>query len=433
MLCSVLIFNKGDIFMVKHTSHKEKRKLFFEKIPDYWADMYGQEYSLYDVHPIKHTFVEETKVFAKRVGQIFWKTAELLRTKEIADQTLLEMGYPKETIDFIRLDTLQSKTVIGRLDSVNVNGVHKVIEFNADTPTFIYELFKINGQVCKDFGLTDPNDGQLARLKKAVNQAILSSCRYLETPHMPNIVFTSHQESIEDRNTVLFLKSLTDIPTQYLALDQLRIIEGEALIDTEGNKIDVLYRQTFPIENLILDEDPDTNEKVGLQLLQLVREKKLALINPPSAFLLQNKAVMAIIWGLYEEGSPFFTEEEHEWIGTHFLPTYLEADPFMKSKEMYVKKPVFGREGDTVEIHGPSGDKVIEDKNKSYQHYDSVFQKYVELPTTSFQTEGGIKEGHMMVGTFLVDGEPSAFGFRVGNKITDNLSYFLPVGTKKNV
>lgn len=33
-----------------------------------------------------------------------------------------------------------------------------------------------------------------------------------------------------------------------------------------------------------------------------------------------------------------------------------------------------------------------------------------------------------MTGTFLLNGIPSAFGFRDGNQITDNLSYFLPCG-----
>ena len=130
-----------------------------------------------------------------------------------------------------------------------------------------------------------------------------------------------------------------------------KIVVERGLYDDKGEKIDVLYRQTYPIEHLIHDEDPVTKEKVGQLLMKLVEEKELAVINPPSAFLLQSKAIMALIWGLHEEQHPFYTEEEQHWIHTYFLPTYLEADWFQQQGILYVKKPAFGREGDTVEIY----------------------------------------------------------------------------------
>ena len=100
------------------------------------------------------------------------------------------------------------------------------------------------------------------------------------------------------------------------------------MFDEQGKKIDILYRQTFPIENLIMDVDFEGN-KIGLWLLELVQVGKLAIINPPSAFLLQNKAVQAVIWGLHEENHPFFTEKEHSWIEEYFLPTFFEPEDFL--------------------------------------------------------------------------------------------------------
>jgi len=57
----------------------------------------------------------------------------------------------------------------------------------------------------------------------------------------------------------------------------------------------------------------------------------------------------------------------------------------------------------------------------------------VDLPKVKFQTQEGIQQGHLMTGTFLLNAVPSAFGFRVGNQITDNLSYFLHCGIKKGL
>jgi len=411
----------------------QKRKGFYGRISDYWADMYGQEYSLYDIIEVTEFQKKNKQLFAYRCGQIFSKTADLLRSDQITNETLLEIGYPPETIEFIRLTTMKNKTIIGRFDSVEVDGVEKLLEFNSDTPTFIKELFNINSLICQEFGFKNPNLDEEQNLGSVLKGAIIGECLKINKEYLPNVVFTSHSDNVEDKNTLLYLKELSGVPSKYVPVNELTIIKGEGLYDNEGERIDLLYRQTFPIESLILDEDPNNGHKVGVMLLELVREDKLKIINPPSAFLLQNKAVMAIIWGLHEEKSPFFTEVEHNWIETHFLPTYLDCSKFTENRERYVKKPVFGREGDTVEIYSASGEVVLEDQNKSYSEYVSVYQKCVDLPKVKFQTEEGEREGHIMTGTFLLSGIPSAFGFRVGKQITDNLSYFLPCGIREDL
>ena len=127
----------------------------------------------------------------------------------------------------------------------------------------------------------------------------------------------------------------------------------------------------------------------------------------------------------------FFTDEEHQWIENYFLPTYLEPDPFLEKGVSFVKKPIFGREGDTVQIYGSSGKLITEENQQNYVEVAPIFQQFVELPTTTFNSEKGRNEGHMLIGSFLVNGEPAAIGFRVGGEITNNLSCFLPAGVVK--
>jgi glutathionylspermidine synthase len=411
-------------------SYLEERKKFYDRIPEFWADMYGQEYALYKPLFIEPEDVDSVKKFGSRACHILFKTASLLQSQNLEDDTLRLLGFPESLFPFLRFQTPLPKTVIGRIDSIETSVGHKVMEFNSDTPTFIYECFKVNGLISKHFSGKDPNIGTEEELKRAVRSAILISYRSLKTPHSPNIVFTSHDDNIEDKHTVLYLKELSGFPSQYIPLDQLIIRKNEGLYDGAGKKIDVLYRQTFPIESLIQDIDVVTNEEIGLQLTDLVIQNKLAIVNPPSAFLLQSKAVLAVIWGLHEGRSPYFTEEEHEWIAKYFLPTYLEPDLFLKNKEKFVQKPVFGREGDTVRIFDEKGSLLDQDKHTSYKQYASVYQKYVPLPKMAFESQKGIIEGHRMTGTFIINGKPSAFGYRVGNRITDNLSYFLPTCLK---
>ncbi|ANC77968.1 glutathionylspermidine synthase [Fictibacillus phosphorivorans] len=402
------------------------RQKFYNKLPEFWADMYGQEYALYEPAEISEDAVRDARNLGERAGHILFKTASLLQSEDIEDDTLQLLGFPSALNSFLRHQTPLAKTVIGRIDSIETPEGHKIMEFNSDTPTFIFECFKVNGLICKHHGYRDPNEEKEKQLQNAVRSSILSAYRNLQKEHAPYIVFTAHEENIEDKHTVLYLKELSGFPSEFVPLEELVIRKGIGLFDQKGKKIDVLYRQTFPIELLIQDVDKVTNEDIGLQLTELVVQNKLAVINPPSAFLLQSKAILAVIWGLHEERSPYFTSEEHEWIERYFLPTYLEPETFLKNKEKYVQKPVFGREGDTVRIFDGNGVMIDQDKHLSYDHYVSVYQKYVSLPKMTFQSVKGIQKGYRMTGTFLINGKASAFGYRIGNAITDNLSYFLP-------
>ncbi|NIK67490.1 glutathionylspermidine synthase family protein [Paenibacillus sp. BK033] len=408
----------------------EERSAFYSGIEGYWADLYGEEYSLYDLYDVTKEEVHKIRESTNRIGHIFCKAAQLLRT--VDDETLLMLGFPRATLSYLRMRSLSVESVIARLDLVKAGDTYKCMEINSDTPTFIKELHHVNGLVCEAFDRHNPNKGYETQLAFAVEKAVIESLEYLgDDPIAPHVAFTAHGDNVEDASTALYLQSLLPLPSTFVPLDQLQIIRHIGLYDGEGNRIHVLYRQTFPVENFIEDEDEEGNP-IGLWLLELIERKKLAVINPPSAFLLQSKAVQAIIWGLHEERSPFFTEEEQRWIGEYFLPTYLEPDRFLKERTKYVMKPAFGREGDTVKIFDGDGTLAAEDKHNSYAHYLPVYQEYVELPTAAFRTEKGEREGSYMYGSFLVGGKAGAIGIRIGSPITDNLSYFMPVGITKS-
>jgi glutathionylspermidine synthase len=403
------------------------RKKFYSKIENFWPDLYGEEYALYDISSIDKRELDAIRLCTHKAGLVFFKVCELLRNAD--SNTLLDMGFPKETLDFLRLKTIVPETVIARLDLIQTNNTYKVIEINSDTPTFIKELFYVNGLAAREFGYEDPNDGAEDLLANAVRKSILKSARWVDEVE-PFVVFTAHEDNIEDRNTMLYLQKLYGLPAKFIPLNHLRIEPGNGLFDDNGRKIDILYRQTFPIESLIMDEDSSGN-KIGQWLLDLVIEKKLAIINPPSAFLLQNKSVQAVIWGLHESGDSFFTEEEHSWIEEYFLPTYLEPDTFLLKQSPFVKKPIFGREGDTVQIFSPAGKLLLEEAQKTYSDVPSIYQQFIELPRTSYQSEKGRQIGHKLIGSFLINGKPSAIGLRVGGEITNNLSCYLPAGLSR--
>ncbi|WP_175638672.1 glutathionylspermidine synthase family protein [Metabacillus schmidteae] len=408
-------------------NHQLKRSKAYGAIDSFWHDLYDSEYALYDIAFLSQKEVDDIRQATNRIGAIFFKTGQLLRS--LPDETLRQLDIPQKILPFIRHRALPIESVISRVDLVQTNEGLKVLELNSDTPTFEKEVFMVNGFICEEFGVRNPNEGFAEKLGMELRKALAEVLHRGKFTEKPAIVFTSHESHEEDKYTTLYLKEVANVAAKYVPLHKLTIQKGIGLFDDEGHKIDVLYRQTYPIEHLIEDVDEESGDPIGIQLLELVCSNKLLMLNPISAFLLQSKAVQSVIWGMMELDHPFFTDHEKMWIQQYFLPTYLEEDMFRKKDWKYVKKPSFGREGDTVSVfHGKT--KLYEDQHKTYGHSLPVYQKYVELPTKNIKTVHGYKEAKILIGSFLINGEASGIGLRAGNQITDNNAYFLPVGIK---
>ncbi|AJH21686.1 hypothetical protein S3E15_02307 [Bacillus mycoides] len=402
----------------------KKRKEFYSNYPHFWSDLYECEYSLFHVFPITEQTMKQLQVATERMGKIFFKTARILRN--LSNEQLLELGFPTASLPFIRLKGMYPESVISRFDfALTEDNRIKMLEFNSDTPTFIVECFQMNGKVCEELDYDDPNANQERLLSSGITKAVMEFTKGMEEP---NVVFTAHPEHIEDWNTTMYLSGLCHVENKVMPMTELRITD-DALVDRDGLPIDVLYRQTYPIEDLIEDQDPETGDLVGVELLQLVKEGKLFIINPLSAFLLQPKSIQCLIWGLAEEGA-FYTSEEQKWIKEYMLPTYLEPDLFL-GKSPFVQKPSFGREGDTITIRDKDTNIMIRNAHETYKSSLPIFQKYTELPVVFLETEKGIEKLSYVFGAFLIAGKASSIGIRAGEKITGNESYYLPVGIKK--
>ena len=414
----------------------EQRQNFYRKITDFWHDLYESEYALFDVKKENEETIHRIRTATERITRIFLKTSSLLR--QLDDKTLLQLGFPDATLHFIRFKNISPESIIARLDLVVTKDEIKLLELNSDTPTFIKECFYVNEYVCRHWQLSNPNAGMEKQLAQAIREAVKQSLSSLD--YMPNgkIVFTSHNDHEEDYLTTKYLLEISGLEAEFIPLHELKLVDedvvrnGEMVVPRglytpDNERIDVLYRQTYPLEYLIHDKDSISGSRVGELLLQLVIQRQLAIVNPPSSFLLQSKAIMSLIWGLHEEGHPFYSDEEHCWIRQYFLPTYLDEEPFRNSHTAYVKKPSFGREGDSVSIYQADGSLMHEDVHKSYVSELAVYQQYFNLPQLDIHTEKGIERASIMYGSFVINGKPSAIGIRAGSQIMNNASYYLPV------
>jgi Glutathionylspermidine synthase len=392
-----------------------------------WDRMYGSEYGLADIHFISQKFRREIAFATETLGNIFAKT--VFTVQNANEELILELGIPTEALSAVQcIVKPEIVTVIGRFDFAQTDKGLKMIEFNADTPTSVVEAFLVNDKACEFFGAKGPNADVEAQIAEAFTSIIKS---YKELGYATDsIVFSALGWHDEDRDTTKYLLNHSGLKAKFVVLENLRIFDDRlcALIDGKLVPIDVWYR-LHALEKLAVENDEEDNYPTGAHVLDLVARGKLAIINPPSAFVAQTKALQSLIWNLHEAGE-FYTHLEHQWIEKYMLPTYMENHFLNRSP--YVTKPIFGREGGAVSLFEADGRLVDRDKDELYWDQAMIYQQRIEMEGIECATENGTYKGRLLWGSFLVGGKASAISARIGGRITGNLSYFLPTGMKEN-
>ncbi|MBL0388306.1 glutathionylspermidine synthase family protein [Tumebacillus sp. ITR2] len=392
--------------------------------------MYGEEYALATIHTITPEQRRELSDATEKLGRIFHKVVRIVQ--QAPDSLLLELGIPEAALGAVRVLVSEDvPTLIGRFDFASTPDGLKMLEFNSDTPTSIVEAFHVNGHVCEQFGVQDPNTGMKQHLRDGF-QRLMN--RYAELGYRTEEVYFSALDwHEEDAGTTKFLLQQSGIEqAQFVALSDLRYYEDKLAAyksfgdEWELHRIDVLYR-LHALEKLA-EECDEEGFPTGSHVLDLIACQRLAIINPPQGFIAQTKALQALIWNLHE-AHEFFTDEEHDVIHRYMLPTYLE-NRFL-GQSSYVTKPIFGREGGGVVLRDADGQAEEQDAEEFYWEQPMIYQQRVELEPIAVETLRGNYDGHLLWGSFLIDGRASAIVARVGGKITGNLSYYLPVGVKQ--
>ncbi|OXM85835.1 glutathionylspermidine synthase family protein [Paenibacillus rigui] len=390
-----------------------------------WDHIDGEEYALASVIPLSDELHRQLHEAALGLSRLFKKTLKIVQQN---DQLLLQLGIPEAALETVKLSMKsEAPTVVGRFDFANTPEGLKMLELNSDSPTSVVEAYYVNGVVCDHYGYTNPNRDCGGHIEEAFSSVFRE---YQEQGYAcESIFFTALGWHEEDAGTTRYLLQQSKLPGRFIDLSSLRVYEDRlcALEGEEHVPVDMLYR-LHALEKLAMETDTD-GYPTGAHALDLVARRKTAIINPPEAFIVQSKAFQALVWGLHEAGE-FYTAEEHALIQTYMLPTYLE-NKFI-GRASYVTKPIYGREGGGVTIFDQEGDCAAKDEGEYYWEQPMVYQQFAEMERICVETLKGETEGYLLWGTFIMGGQPSAVVARLGNRITDNNAYFLPIRCEKD-
>jgi len=277
----------------------------------------------------------------------------------------------------------------------------KLIEFNADTPTAVFETAIIQWAMLKANNLDEASqfnnlyDALKDNFKKIITME--DDIEKFEEYYKDlgwKILFSSIASSGEDINTTKLLQHIASeagFNTDFEFIDKVQF-NDEGIYKDDINF--EFWFKLIPWENIAIDES-----ELALILEDIITNKKAIIFNPAYTLMFQSKGFMKILWDLYPN---------------HPLLLETSFEPLVGKKQ--VEKRCFGREGANVAII--NSDNSLDMKTEGdYEGFKAIYQEYVELPID----ENG---DSYQAGVFYAY-EACALGFRKGGKILNNMSKFV--------
>jgi glutathionylspermidine synthase len=278
-------------------------------------------------------------------------------------------------------------TLVGRFDlAYDGKGPPKLLEYNADTPTALYEAAVIQWYWLKD---VKPDADQFNSIHERLIEAWRGILKRLSSEAL--VHFARFEDQPEDLATSEYMRDTAlqaGLAGKPIAVPQIGW-NGKRFTDPDEMPIRVMAK-LYPWEWM-------AHEEFGKHVLT----DTTAFLEPVWKMILSNKMLLPLLW----EGFP-----QHE----NLLPAFETEHADLKGS--YVKKPIFGREGHNVTLVGPG---LFDTAGGGYGQEGFVYQAYQPLPA--------FDGNHAVVGSWVIEGKAAGVGMREDERrITHNNSRFVP-------
>ncbi len=309
-------------------------------------------------------------------------------------------------------------SLYGRFDfAFDGSGPPKMLEYNADTPTGLYEASVVQWTWLEE---RFPNSDQF----NSIHEALVAGWRKIRA-HLPSeseaaaLHLTCLMPHAEDEGTLRYMLD-TALEAGWTAKTIAAADIGWATPaespsdDARGMFVDL---QEHDIHTLfkIVPWDWMLSDLFGVRLAMAVKDKRLAVIEPAWKMVAANKAILALLWEMYPNQP-------------NLLPAFMDRKSFAAGSKV-VAKPLLGREGANISIAVlGEGGKIegapIASMAGAYGAEGYVYQALTPLATAP---DANGQTHHAVIGSWVVDGESRGIGIREdAGLITHNRSRFVP-------
>ena len=405
----------------------DARQRFFAQYGSRWPGALADPFDLLEPLELSAEDVQEIEVATAGIGAIYRRVLPILHG--LPDESLIAMGVRRDVLELSRTSIPGlAVPLIARIDLAHAPGGIKLLEYNGESPGLVVETFGLNALACADVRQRDVNAQGHRVLSNALCDVVSLCAEYVGHQGEPGVVAFSYSlGSARDRAAAeYFAELLGDTPRFPAVVVPIESVHARrrGLFLADGRPVRVLC-PSCPVCFLgaALSASKLPSDECSAIVVDLVRERRLALINAPDASLLTCKATQAVIWGLVQKGL-HFSDAEADLIRTYFLPTFLDPP---STGDSYVIKPAFGREGDSITIVDSAHDAIRRSPCSSYRGDSDVYQTYVALPEARMMTEKGTRNLRLVTSCFLVAGHAVGIIVRAGEEITDDEAWVVPV------
>jgi glutathionylspermidine synthase len=289
-------------------------------------------------------------------------------------------------------------SLYGRFDlSYNGEGPAKLLEYNADTPTSVFETAVFQWMWLEDAKarLITPND---ADQYNSLHERLIAGWKDIaqKPSGAAHLHLAGALDDPEDGGTIAYLEDTArqaGLGTTRLAMESIGRSPKGVFVDADDKPIELLFK-LYPWEWMF-------REQFGASLAG----SPTRWLEPPWKAILSNKGILPLLWAMFPRHP-------------NLLPAYFEDDP--KAAELgdsYVRKPLYSREGANVTLM-VAGQAVDQDAGP-YGEEGFVRQAVATLPR--------YQENYAAIGSWIAAAKPCGLSVREDlSPITKNTSRFLP-------
>ncbi|SEM95258.1 Glutathionylspermidine synthase [Pseudorhodobacter antarcticus] len=306
--------------------------------------------------------------------------------------------------------------IYGRFDlAYDGDGPAKLLEYNADTPTSLYESASFQWQWLEDqigAGVIAPNSDQF----NGIHESLVARFRDV-FEQGSDLHFTAVAGNAEDYATVEAMgwaAREAGLGAHYCDLDKLAVSDDGGFLDDQDRRIGVLFK-LYPWEDLLRDD-----------FAANIASSNCLFLEPAWKALLSNKGLLPVLWQMFE-GHPnllpaYFEDDIKDALaGTgpaapHVAASFARAADQLRAA--HVTKPILSREGASVFIL-KNGEIAEQSQNTTYAEHPRIVQAYAPLPECD-----GFRP---VIGAWIIGDTCAGIGIREDrSRITQDLSRFKP-------
>lgn len=291
-------------------------------------------------------------------------------------------------------------SLYGRFDfAYDGTGPAKLLEFNADTPTSIYETAFFQWLWLEDQIAARHLPAGADQFNR-LHEALIERFARLFTPGSL-LHFSAAADHVEDRQTVRYLEDLAQqagLAPRFVAIDRIGVDRDGRFIDEDDVLIGALFK-LYPWEDLM-------RSAWAPQIAASIHASSTLFLEPAWKAVLSNKAILPLLWERHR-GHPNLLPAA--FAGT-MAGDEIAAGP-------HARKPFFSREGADIALF--DGRETYAGPAEGYGAEGAVIQAYAPLAQS-----GG---HHAVIGSWIVGDAAVAMSVREDSgPITRDLARFVP-------